>query len=73
VLHPEGSEIEAPGSARRGAAVLHPESDGGDYYLPDGTRVALVHQYLRPDGFVGASGRPDPNALLKDGVLYFCS
>jgi hypothetical protein len=42
------------------------------YHLPDGSRVCLVHQYLRPDGTLGASGRPDPKALVKDGVLYAC-
>jgi hypothetical protein len=40
------------------------------YYKATGGRVALVHQYLRPDGTVGASGRPDPKALVVDGVLY---
>lgn len=40
------------------------------YELPDGSRVALVHQYLRPDGTVGASGQPDPKWLLEDGVIY---
>jgi hypothetical protein len=30
--------------------------------------VALVHQYLRPDGSLGGSGRPDPKVLaLPDG------
>jgi hypothetical protein len=33
-------------------------------------RIALVHQYLRPDGTVGASGRPDPKAILDRGTLY---
>jgi len=32
--------------------------------------VARVHQYNRPDGSIGLSGRPDPKRLLKDGVLY---
>ena len=32
--------------------------------------VAVVHQYLRPDGTLGASGRPDPKAVMKDGVLH---
>lgn len=32
--------------------------------------VARCHQYLRPDGTVGASGRPDPKWLSLDGVLY---
>jgi len=32
--------------------------------------VARVHQYLKPDGTLGASGMPDPKRLLFDGVLY---
>ena len=36
-----------------------------EYWL-DGTIVALVHQYLRPDGSIGASGRPDPKVLVLD-------
>jgi hypothetical protein len=32
--------------------------------------VARVHQYLRPDGAIGASGKPDPKRLLADGTLY---
>ena len=40
------------------------------YFDPQGVKVALVHQYLRPDGSLGASGRPDPNKLLLDGVLH---
>lgn len=40
-------------------------------YLDDkGSKVALVHQYLRPDGTLGASGRPDPKRLLLEGLLY---
>lgn len=35
-----------------------------------GQKVAGVHQYLRPDGTLGASGRPDPKELLIDGTLY---
>ena len=32
--------------------------------------VALVHQYLRPDGRIGGSGRPDPKWLrLSDGTI----
>jgi hypothetical protein len=36
-----------------------------------GRTVALVHQYVRPNGQLGASGRPDPKLLL-DGteILY---
>lgn len=35
-----------------------------------GREVARVHQYVRPDGIIGASGRPDPKRLLHEGVLY---
>jgi hypothetical protein len=51
--------------------------------LPSGTRsqiiaydsinggmVAIVHQYLLPDGSIGASGLPDPKRLLVKGLLY---
>jgi hypothetical protein len=30
----------------------------------------MVHQYLQPDGTLGASGQPDPKRLLHDGILY---
>ena len=32
--------------------------------------VALVHQYLRPDGSLGASQRPDPKRLVVEGIVY---
>jgi hypothetical protein len=35
-----------------------------------GEKVAGVHQYLRPDGTIGLSGRPDPKEVYIDGVLY---
>lgn len=40
------------------------------YRDKDNNEVVRVHQYLRPDKTIGASGRPDPKRLLKDGVLY---
>jgi len=40
------------------------------YRDSDDNEVARVHQYLRPDGTIGASGKPDPKRLLFDGVLY---
>ena len=40
------------------------------YRDADNTEVARVHQYLRPDGTIGASGLPDPKRVLVDGVLY---
>jgi len=40
------------------------------YCAPDGHVVALVHQYLRPDGTIGASGLPDPKRLiLRDRII----
>lgn len=33
-------------------------------------RVAIVHQYLRRDGTLGASGKPDPKKLFHLGQLY---
>jgi hypothetical protein len=33
-------------------------------------RVALVFQYTNPDGSLGASGKPDPKALLIDNTIY---
>lgn len=42
-------------------------------YLDQSSRmVAIVHQYLKPDGTLGASGNPDPKALRHEGVLYRC-
>jgi hypothetical protein len=38
--------------------------------LAQGRTVARVHQYLRMDGSLGASGRPDPKMLYIDGVIY---
>jgi len=34
------------------------------------TEMARVHQYLRPDGTIGASGRPDPKRVFSNGNLY---
>ena len=40
------------------------------YRLTDGSEIARAHQYLRPDGSIGASGRPDPKRFLDSGILY---
>ncbi len=39
------------------------------YFDADGRRVAIVHQYLRRDGTLGASGLPDPKWLLHEGEV----
>lgn len=36
----------------------------------DGIEIARVHQYLRPDKTIGASGLPDPKRLYEGGILY---
>jgi hypothetical protein len=40
------------------------------YRDKSGRKIAGVHQYLRPDGTIGASGRPDPKQLFFEGTLY---
>jgi len=40
------------------------------YLDSQGRQVAIVHQYLRRDGSVGGSGRPDPKKLFHNGKLY---
>src|SRR5688572_27826550 len=32
--------------------------------------IVRFHQYLRPDGSLGGSGKPDPKRLRHRGVLY---
>ncbi len=40
------------------------------YRDPSNYEVARVHQYLRTDGTIGASGRPDPKRIFSNGILY---
>lgn len=35
-----------------------------------GQWVAVVHQYLRPDGSLGGSGKPDPKRLRIAGTIF---
>jgi hypothetical protein len=37
------------------------------YYMRGQTRIAVVHQFVLPDGTLGASGLPDPK-WLRDGT-----
>jgi hypothetical protein len=41
-------------------------------YFDGSRKVAIVHQYLRADGSIGGSGRPDPNEITEDDVIYYC-
>jgi hypothetical protein len=36
-----------------------------------GHKIAVVHQYVRTDKTLGASGKPDPKWLLVDGTIGF--
>src|SRR5207244_2713646 len=37
----------------------------------EGSRpVAKCHRYLKPDGTIGGSGRPDPKWLLTEGEVW---
>jgi hypothetical protein len=40
------------------------------YVDEHGKQAALVHQYVKPDGTLGASGKPDPKKVLVNGTLY---
>ncbi len=42
------------------------------FYLLDDQPVALVHQYLRPDGSLGASGLPDPKVVVDEDGRTLC-
>jgi hypothetical protein len=41
------------------------------FYDYNNTEIARCHQYKRPDGRIGASGRPDPKRVfIRDTVFY---
>ena len=40
------------------------------YRDANGNEMARVHQYLRPDGTIGASGKPDPKRMFLRDTLY---
>jgi len=39
------------------------------YWTQNGQPIAMVHQYLRPDGTIGGSGKPDPKRILVENKL----
>ena len=48
-----------------------PGSVSQEVYYYDGLeQVAKVHQFVLPDGTIGASGLPNPKRLRIDGVTY---
>ena len=40
------------------------------YWTAEREPIALVHQYLRPDGSLGASGQPDPKRIVVGDTVY---
>lgn len=36
-----------------------------------GNKVAMCHQYKRPDGTIGGSGRPDPKRIMIGDTIFF--
>lgn len=40
------------------------------YWTQEREPIALVHQYLRPNGSLGASGRPDPKRVVVGQTVY---
>lgn len=40
------------------------------YFDLAGQWVVEIHQYLRPDGSLGASGKPDPKRLRIAGTIF---
>lgn len=65
-----GLVAESHPSPPRASLPLCTRSQILAYTDEHGTKVAIVHQYVRPDGSIGASGLPDPKKLLLNGVLY---
>lgn len=39
-------------------------------YVAGGLEIARAHRYIRPDGTLGASGKPDPKALFDGKTLF---
>jgi hypothetical protein len=36
-----------------------------------GNRFAACHQYKRPDGTIGGSGKPDPKRIMLGDTIFF--
>ena len=63
------SEIKDPEKRR------YPEPPGTlsqtiQYKDKRGRLILVVHQYKRPDGTLGASGKPDPKRLRIGNIIY---
>jgi hypothetical protein len=54
-------------------AFLQPGTQSQEigYYDSEGKEIARAHQYLQPDGTLGASKKPDPKRIVYQGTLYY--
>jgi hypothetical protein len=63
--------------------VIHSGEPSAEIGLPPGTKTQMIsyldstgfelaraHRFLLPDGTIGASGKPDPKRMFKDGKLF---
>ena len=66
VVLPPSDHLAPPSAGQEPGTVSQTIS----YRDHDGNELARAHRYLKPDGTLGGSGRPDPKRLLQDGVLY---
>lgn len=41
------------------------------YYDKNGELCLVLHQYLKPNGMIGGSGKPDPKRLLLGNTAYY--
>ncbi len=44
-----------------------------NYFDGNGHLIVTMHQFLRQDGRLGASGMPDPKRLKHNGIIYYVS
>lgn len=72
----QGGEFDVVVRKERKAPIHQPQGTVTQlvHYIdkPTGRTVAIVHQYLRQDGTLGASGRPDPKYFRFLGIVYWC-
>jgi hypothetical protein len=41
-----------------------------EYRDKSSQQIAVVHQYVRPDGTIGGSGKPDPKMVRVGDIIY---
>jgi hypothetical protein len=61
---PANPEFRQPIGTR--SQMIEYWESAGDHLV----KIAIAHRYVRPDGTIGASGRPDPKRVVVNGVMY---